>query len=95
MTRLVMATGVMVLLLSAPIRGLAGEPASSPVRDTPAATAADAGGCMPGGGCCGGGGACANAAKANEGEAGGGCPCKKRRELQEKAARLRDPKRNP
>jgi hypothetical protein len=49
---------------------------------------------MPGGGCCGGAGACAAATNAQDGGSAAGCPCKKRRELREKAARLRDEKRD-
>jgi hypothetical protein len=85
MTRFLLAAGATALLLTAPVRGLAGDAATSAAPS--ADTAPGQGGCMPGGQCCGGG-----SCTMNEGDAAGsegGCPCKRRKALQEKAAKLR------
>jgi hypothetical protein len=87
MTRFLLAAGAAALLVAAPVRGLADDAATSAAPSAPAAPD-HAGGCMPGGQCCGGG-----SCKAAEGDAAGsegGCPCKRRQALQEKAAKLRE-----
>lgn len=87
MTRFLLAAGAAALLLTAPVRGLADDATSSAAPNTAPAATDHAGGCMPGGQCCGGG-----SCKMNEGDAAGsegGCPCKRRAALQEKAAKLR------
>jgi len=87
MTRFLLAASAAALLLAAPVRGLADEATPAAPSATSAAPGHAGGSCTPGGQCCGGG-SC-KAAEAEGADSEGGCPCKRRQALQEKAAKLK------